>query len=516
MIKIINSICISGVTGLLTTVETYVTPGIREFSIIGLAGASVKESKNRVCAAVKNCGFDLPKGRITVNLAPSDIRKEGTGFDLAIAAGILAAGGYIDDTALDRYVLVGELSLDGMVKPVSGLFSMCVSASREGIKDIVIPEGNIKEVMSLEGVRIWPVKWLSDLIGLSDREKSPPTGSLSDFCAPDASFSISEIKGHKTAKRAVEIAASGRHNILMLGAVGSGKTMLAHSIRSILPPLERNDIYDVTSIYSLCGLLNDDLPVVRYPPFREVHTGVTKTALIGGGRPVVPGEISLAHRGVLFLDEVTEIDRGVIDSLRQPMDSGDVTVSRVGHIEKLPADFMLICAMNPCRCGNLLEGPEKCTCTPKMISHTLEKISRPILDRIDIHIPVKTPGYSEIQSDRCEPDEVIRERVRNVRNIQKEKIRQHGFNQYTYSRLSGDELDDVLCIEPEAEEILLKSAEQLSLSIRAFNKLKAISGTISDMNGHGSVKVEDMAEAVQYRIIDRKLFREGGVAVNAA
>ena len=292
--------------------------------------------------------------------------------------------------------------------------------------------------------------------------------------------------------------------------------MLAHSIRSILPPLCREDVYDVTSVYSLCGLLSNDNPVIRQPPFREVHTGITKTALIGGGRPVVPGEIYLSHCGVLFLDEATEIDRAAVDSLRQPMDSGEVTVSRVGHIEKLPADFMLVCAMNPCRCGNLLEGPEKCTCTPKMISHTLEKISRPVLDRIDIHIPVRTPGYAEIRADKPERVEVIRERVRNIRELQREKIASKGFSGRTYSRLSGEELNAVVKTDPEAEALLMESAEYLSLSIRAFNKLKAIAGTIADMNGHGTVGKDDIAEAVQYRVIDRKLFGEGGAGADAA
>ena len=516
MITRFNSVCLSGVTGMLTSVETFITPGIREFSIIGLAGASVKESKNRVCAAIKNSGFELPKGRITVNLAPSDFRKEGTGFDVAIAAGLMSASGIIDAEALGNFALIGELSLDGMVKNVAGVFSMCVFAQKNGINDVVIPEGNVNEVLCLDGLRIWPLSRLGDLAAISKREKTPLNGSLSDFRAQDGFLSVSEIKGHKTAKRAVEIAAAGKHNLLMLGAVGSGKTMLAHSIRSIMPPLEKQDVYDVTSVYSLCGLLNEEHPVIREPPFREVHTGVTKTALIGGGRPVVPGEISLSHRGVLFLDEATEIDRAVIDSLRQPMDLGEVTVSRVGHIEKLPADFLLVCAMNPCRCGNLLEGPEKCTCTPKMINHTLEKISRPVLDRIDIHIPVKTPGYAEIKSDDPEPADVIRNRVCAVRALQQEKIALKGFKAHTYSRLGSDELNSVLELESGSERLLMRSAEYLSLSIRAYNKLKALAGTISDLNGHLKVTESDMAEAVQYRMIDRRLFGEGGAAENAA
>ena len=516
MIALINSLCISGVSALITSVETFVTPGLREFNIIGLAGTSVKESKNRVSAAVKNCGFDMPKGRITVNLAPSDVRKEGTAFDLAIAAGLLCADGCIDPETFSGFALIGELSLEGFVRPVAGVFSMCIHAIKNGIRDIVIPEDNLDDVSSIEGARFWTVNKLSELIGVSKREKMPFSGHLSDFPPEDVSVSLSEIKGHKTARRAIEIAVSGNHNILMLGAVGSGKTMLAHGIKSILPPLEKEDIYDVTSIYSLCGMLKKGEPVISGAPFREVHTGITKTALIGGGRPVVPGEISLAHRGVLFLDEISEIDRSVVDSLRQPMDSGEVTVSRVGHIEKLPADFMLVCAMNPCKCGNLLEGPEKCTCTPKMISHTLEKLSRPMLDRIDIHIAVKTPGYREISSDVPEPAEAVRNRIIAARNLQKEKIIAKGLNGRTYSDLSGEELSSICEMSPGAEKILLHFANSMSLSIRAFNKLKALSMTVSDMNGHSAVREDDIGEAVQYRMIDRKLFSEGGYVGNAA
>ncbi len=516
MITKINSLCVSGVSPLVTSVETFITPGIREFNIIGLAGTSVKESKNRVCAAIRNCGFEIPRGRITVNLAPSDVRKEGTAFDLAIAAGILCVGGYIDPESLRGFALIGELSLEGNVRPVAGAFSMCAFAMKQGLTDIVIPEDSFKEVSCIEGVRFWPVGKLSELTDVSKRLKMPLEGRLSDFPRQEELCTLSDVKGHKTARRAIEIAVSGGHNILMMGAAGSGKTMLAHGIRSVLPPLDKEDVYDVTSIYSLCGMLSTGDPVITHAPFREVHTGITKTALIGGGRPVVPGEISLAHRGVLFLDEVTEIDRCVLDALRQPMDSGEITVSRVGHIEKLPSNFMLVCAMNPCRCGNLLEGPEKCTCTPKMISHTLEKLSRPMLDRIDIHIAVKTPGYSELCSDVPESAEAVRKRITAERALQKEKIRAAGLSGRTYSDLSVEELAQVCEMTGSAEKILLHFAESLSLSIRAFNKLKALSLTVADMNGHSAVRDDDIGEAVQYRIIDRKLFSEGGYADNAA
>lgn len=516
MISVFNSVCLSGVNGLMTSVETFVTPGLREFNIIGLAGASVKESKNRVSAAIRNCGYDMPKGRITVNLAPSDVRKEGTAFDLAIAAGLMASGGYLDPAMMNGFALIGELSLDGMVRPVGGVFSMCVLAKKNGVRNIVVPDDNASELTHLEGIRIWPVGKLSDLCEVAKREKTHLEGRLGAFPRQDGPWCMSNIKGHKKAKRAIEIAAAGNHNILLLGAAGSGKTMLAHSVKTILPQLGKEDIYDVTALYSLCGLLNDKYPVVYDAPFREVHTGITKTALIGGGRPVVPGEISLSHRGVLFLDEVTEIDRAAIDSLRQPMDSGEVTVSRVGHIEKLPADFMLVCAMNPCRCGNLLEGPEKCTCTPKMIASTLEKLSKPIIDRIDLHVPVKTPGYNEICADKPESSEEVRKRVEIVRGIQADRLKKKGIGKRFYSRLTGDELSDICEITPGADKLLMQYAEYLSVSIRSFNKIKAVAMTIADLNGHTAVSEGDMAEAVQYRIIDRKLFGEGGYVYNAA
>ena len=516
MISVINSVCISGVRGLLTTVETYVAKGMNEFNIIGLAGASVKESKNRVCAAMKYCGYELPKGRITVNLAPSDVRKEGTEFDLAIAAGLLEVSGELPAGCTEGMAVIGELSLSGGVRPVAGAFSMCVSAMRQGIRDVVLPAGNLGEVSGLEGLRIRAVNCLSELIPAIKREITPVIGRLSDFDRDCDYISIQSIKGHKTAKRAIEIAASGRHGLLMLGAAGSGKTLLAHSIRSILPPLEKQDIYDVTSIYSLSGLLNSESPLIYDPPFREIHIGITKTALIGGGRPVVPGEISLAHRGVLFMDEATELERQVIDALRQPMDSGEVNVSRVGHIEKLPADFMLIMAANPCRCGNFFEGHEKCTCTPRMVSSTLGRLSRPVIDRIDMHIPVRSPEYPELVSAGGESAETVKARVTAVRALQKERLKYHNIGGDSYAGLTGDELSGVCCLSPKAEKLLETGAEKLSSSVRAYNKIMAVSRTVADMNGHETVGEDDMAEALSYRSMDARLFGDRGYQENAA
>ncbi|MBO7407405.1 MAG: YifB family Mg chelatase-like AAA ATPase, partial [Clostridia bacterium] len=516
MISVINSVCISGVRGLLTTVETYVGKGMNEFNIIGLAGASVKESKNRVCAAMKYCGYELPKGRITVNLAPSDVRKEGTVFDLAIAAGLLAVSGELPPGSTDNMALIGELSLNGGVRPVTGAFSMCVSALQNGISEIVLPLGNLDEVSGLEGLHIRPVSCLDELIPAVKLAQAPVIGRLSEVHRETEYTSIRNIKGHKTAKRALEIAAAGKHNLLMLGAAGSGKTLLAHSVRSILPPLEKQDIYDVTSIYSLSGLLDKDTPLICDPPFREIHIGITKTALIGGGRPVVPGEISLAHRGVLFMDEVTELERPVIDALRQPMDSGEVNVSRVGHIEKLPADFMLIMAANPCRCGNLFEGREKCTCTPKMVSNTLGRLSRPVLDRIDIHIPVRSPEYAELTAPAEESAETVRARVAAVRKLQKERLDHYELPARPYSLLTGDELDKVCNCTPAAQKLLEAGVEKLSSSVRAYNKIKAVARTVADLNGHENVAEEDMAEALSYRAMDQRLFGDRGYQENAA
>ncbi|MBR5720982.1 MAG: ATP-binding protein, partial [Clostridia bacterium] len=282
MLSRVVSLSVSGVGGMITFVETYITKGMNDFNIIGMAGVSVKEAKNRVIAAVKNSGLCLPQGRITVNLAPSDIRKEGTFFDLAISAGILCAGGAVREEDLSGFALTGELSLDGTIRPVKGVTAMCLEGIRRGIYDYIVPAGNAAEASCIKNVRVYPLERLTDLFDVVKRKIKPLSSPVTASAPREVSECFSMIKGQKTAKRALEIAASGRHNILMLGAVGSGKTMLAHSIRSILPPLDRKDIYDVTSIYSLCGMINDENPVIRYPPFREVHTGVTKTALIGG------------------------------------------------------------------------------------------------------------------------------------------------------------------------------------------------------------------------------------------
>jgi len=505
----VRTYCVSGVKGMEVCVEVFVSRGMSEFNIIGLAGASVREARSRVCAAVKNCGWMLPQGRITVNLAPSDVRKEGTGFDLPLAAGLLAESGEISQDALKDVALIGELSLEGQVKGVRGIMAMCIEGIRQGVHRFIIPADNAAEAMHVEGASFIPLRHLSELPDALKCEICPLTGSFGHAAARDDSFCFSKIRGHKSAKRALEIAAAGGHGVLMLGAIGSGKTMLAQALSSIMPPLTHDEIYEVTGIYSVSGMLPEGQPLITQPPFRRVYTGVTKTALTGGGRPVAPGEISLAHRGILFLDEMTEIDRAALDSLRQPLETGEITVSRVGHIEKLPADFMLVAAANPCDCGNYFEGGGKCSCGPNALTRAVRRISRPVLDRIDMHIAVRTPEYSELAGPPPETSEQIRERVIEVRKLETGRLKLLGIGVSTYGSLSGADIDRACKLTPGALSLLEMCSEKQNYSIRTFSKLKTVGRTVADLNGHELIQEEDIAEAVQYRVIDRLLYKGG-------
>ena len=424
MISMVHSFCLRGISGLYTEVEIFVAKGIPDFEIVGLGDASVKESKRRVIAALRNQGYEMPKGRITVNLAPSGVRKEGPSFDMAIAVGLLSANGLFSKEQIQTFAFIGELSLDGSVRPVKGIMAMILEGRNHGITNYVLAKENCQEGGLIQGVNIYGVENLRQLPmvlnGSADCFSNPPlcTSSSSILC-------YSQVYGQLSAKRALEIAASGGHHVFMMGTAGCGKTMLARRFPTILPPLTQEQMYETVSVHSICQMTPSMSLLQCIPPFREIDSSISKAGLIGGRIPIVPGEISLAHNGVLFWDEMAESDVQALDALRVPLERGEVRILRGGFGEVFPAKFQLIAASNPCRCGKLLEDNGTCTCTPHQIERYFSKISRPLLERIDIHIPIRSLPGDEMEMNQQqllnETSEQIQTRVIQIRQLQKER-----------------------------------------------------------------------------------------------
>ncbi|MFH1077582.1 MAG: YifB family Mg chelatase-like AAA ATPase [Pseudomonadota bacterium] len=506
MLSRVLSSALLGVDSYIVEVEVDITQGLPSFSTVGLPETAVKESKDRVKAAIHNSGYHFSDDRITVNLAPADIKKEGTGFDLPIAIGILSATNIIPHPPLSEYLLIGELSLDGRVKPVKGALSVALAAKANGLRGIVVPKDNALEAAVVQGIDVLSAETLSQVVEhfrgvLTMERKTVDIDSLFNP-AECSGVDFNEVKGQEHAKRALEIAAAGGHNVLMLGPPGSGKTMLARRLSTILPSIGFDEALETTKIFSVMGLLDKDQSLIMTRPFRSPHHTISDAGLIGGGQSPKPGEVSLAHNGVLFLDELPEFRKNVLEVLRQPMEDGNVTISRASASITYPARFMLIAAMNPCPCGYFADPNHQCTCTNRQIQRYRTKVSGPLLDRIDLQIEVPAVKYKEL-ADRGESESSleIQKRVERARGIQAERFRR--LKVHCNAQMEARHIKKHCNIGSDSHALLEKAIDRLGLSARAYNRILKISRTIADLEDAFDILIHHISEAVQYRNFDR-------------